>query len=111
MHKKASKGGIRVVNNTNYVDLVLCKRGGQIQLFQAPKFSLLKPNDEVIYRATGSTVNEILKVSNVISINKDSDEYQFILELVDVYEPRKLYAKADFQKYDWPKGGDAHDQE
>lgn len=84
----------------SYVDLVICETStGRTELFQAPKFSLLKPDDEVIVDQKGQDVK--LKVKDVINMSTQSDEYRFITELFCVVEPRKLVGKVTFEKFEY----------
>jgi hypothetical protein len=90
----------------SYVDLVLCETStGRTELFQAPKFSLLKPYDEVTVDI-GKGQESILKVKDVINISTQSDEYRFITELFGVPEPRKLAGKISHQRFDYEAGDD-----
>ena len=64
----------------SYVDLVICETlTGKTELFRAPKFSFLKPGDEV---TDGRDVK--LKVIDVINISTEKDEYRFITELFSI---------------------------
>ena len=84
----------------SYVYLVICETStGRTELFQAPKFSLLKPDDEVIVDQKGQDVK--LKVKDVINMSIQSDEYRFITEPFCVVEPRKLVGKVTFQKFEY----------
>lgn len=88
----------------SYVDLVICETStGRTELFQAPKFSLLKPDDTVTVE-TEKGQEILLKVKDVINISIQSDEYRFITELFGVSEPRKLKGKISHQKFDYQAG-------
>ena len=90
----------------SYVDLVICETAtGRTELFQAPKFSLLKPDDEVTVEV-GKGQETLLKVKDVINLSNQSDEYRFITELCCVTEPRKLMGKVTHQKFDYEAGDD-----
>lgn len=81
----------------SYVDLVICETlTGKTELFRAPKFSFLKPGDEV---TDGRDVK--LKVIDVINISTETDEYRFITELFSITEPRKLLGKIKFEKFEY----------
>lgn len=88
----------------SYVDLVICETSaGRTELFQAPKFSLLKPDDEVTVEVSKGQ-ETVLKVKDVINLSKQSEEYKFITELFGVAEPRKLLGKIIHQKFDYEAG-------
>ena len=92
----------------SYIDLVLCETPQGIILYQAPKFSMLKENDEVIVKdAKGK--DSVVHVKNVMSIAQVSDEYKFIL-MLNGKEPPKISGKLKFDEFDYsePKDGDGH---
>lgn len=90
----------------SYVDLVICESSTKrAMLFQAPKFSMLKPGDEVIVENEESK----FRVKDVINLSKQSEEYRFITELYCVTEPSKLLGKVSFQKFEY-KESDEDDQ-
>lgn len=88
----------------DYVDLVICKEDDS--LYQAPEFSMLKPDDKVIILYKGQEVVRTIK--NVISISKKSEEYQFIVEMSDQPYPFRITQKIIFKEFDY-KDGDGHD--
>jgi hypothetical protein len=67
---------------SNYIDLVICKHPNcdKKYLFQAPRWTNLKPFDDVIV----DTINgkQPAKVIESMTVEKNSDEYKFITLLV-----------------------------
>ncbi len=94
----------------SYIDLVLCETSLGVVLYQAPKFSMLQPNDEVIVK-TSDGKDVVVHVIDVMSISKKSDEYNFILTL-NGRDPFKIVGKLKFDEFDYTeqKDGDADDK-
>lgn len=92
----------------NYVDLVLLKED-EANIYMAPKFSMLKPDDHVVV-VTGTGNENILTVKDVISVSVESDEYRFILELAGQKRPLKITKAVHFNAYDYGDG-DADEKE
>lgn len=88
----------------DYIDLVLCK--GSKFLFQAPEFSMLRPEDKVIVNANGK--QQKLTVQDVISVSKNSDEFNFIVKMSGQENPYKIIKKVTYQEFSY-KDGDVND--
>ena len=84
----------------DYIDLVLCK--GSTFLFQAPEFSMLNPEDKVIVNAKGN--QQELTVQDVISISKNSDEFNFIVAMSGQSNPYKIIKKVTYQEFVYKDG-------
>ena len=95
-----------------YIDLVLCRDPDNgVVLYQAPKFSNLKSNDEVCVMDCNGK-EKIVTVVNAIAINDESDEFNFIMALNGMKEPFRIIGKYKYSKFVYADGedGDADDQ-
>ena len=95
-----------------YIDLVLCRDPDHgVVLYQAPKFSNLKPEDEVCVMDCHGN-EKIVTVVNAIAINDESDEFNFIMALNGMKELFKIIGKYNYSKFAYTDGedGDADDQ-
>ena len=93
----------------DYIDLVLAKLPtGKVNVYQAPEFSCLKQDDEILVKAWDGQ-DLCAKIVDVIAIRKDSDEFRFIMEIFDIHEPYRVSKKVTYKEFDYSaKDGDAH---
>ena len=85
-----------------YIDLVLCRHKDDDRnlLFQAPKFSYLKPNDEVIVETKLGNLSA--KVVQSITIDVESEVYGFITSMYRVTLPlKKVLAKVRYSEFEY----------
>lgn len=88
----------------DYIDLVLCKE--DCCLYQAPEFSMLKPEDRVVISFMGKEIEKT--VQTVMSLSKKSEEYQFIVAMSGQPYPYRVIKKVTYQDMNY-KDGDAND--
>ena len=97
-----------------YIDLVLCRdpdNAKRVWLYQAPKFSKLKPEDEVCVMDCNGN-ERVATVLQAIAISDESDEFNFIMALNELKEPLKIIGKYNYSKFVYADGedGDADDK-
>lgn len=82
---------------SNYIDLVLVKLDFGIWLFYAPWMSRLRKGDVVI-ADTGNDINGTRadkgEVISVIEVKRDSEEYNFIMEVAHTKRLRRVLSRA-----------------
>lgn len=83
-----------------YIDLVLCETcNGKRKLLQAPAWTSLKAGDMVI--ASCGDGEMMLNVVSSICIGTDTEEFEFILKLVNPLELEKIKSKIIIRTLDY----------
>ncbi len=85
----------------DYIDLVLCLEDSC--LYQAPEFSMFKPADKIIVSYMGKELEKT--VQDVMSLSKQSEEYEFIIKMSGQLEPYKIIKKVTYKEFGHKAGG------
>jgi len=93
---------------SEYIDVVLCRHSALDRLvpFEAPAWSRLKEGDSV--KVVGGIMgHEVVEVVKCITIQKDSEELDFILTIIDPPLPlRRVLSKLRFEPFEYEEEKD-----
>lgn len=98
---------------SDYIDLVLCKHASLDRLvpFEAPAWSNLKKGDSVKVEG-GIMGHRVVEVVKTLTIEKKSEELDFILTLIDPPMPlRKIKSKLIYQDFEYEEETDGTDND